>query len=153
LPEPKHLGWNTDLNDAIAKVRSDAEKTGKVKPIFVDFTGETCTNCRYNENNVFPRANVNDLLDQFERVQLYTDWVPADSYAADPGTRARRLEALANGNFQQQVFGDIRLPLYAILLPTADGKVKVLGKYDEGKINSPDQFAAWLKDGLAKAKK
>jgi thiol:disulfide interchange protein DsbD len=152
LPEPKHLGWNTDLHDAIEKVRADA-KTGKAKPIIVDFTGTTCTNCKYNENTVFPQAKVNDLLDKFERVQLYTDWVPADLYATDPGERARRLEGLANGDFQEKVFGDIKLPLYAILLPTADGKVKVLSKYDEGKINSPDKFAAWLKDGLEKAKK
>ena len=77
LPEPKHLDWNTDLHQAIAKVRDNA-KTGKPKPIFVDFTGVTCTNCSYNENQVFPRAKVNDLLDQYERVQLYTDWLPAE---------------------------------------------------------------------------
>ena len=45
------------------------------------------------------------------------------------------------------------LPLYAILWPTANGKVKVLGVYDEGKINQPDRFANWLKEGLEKAKK
>jgi thiol:disulfide interchange protein DsbD len=159
LPEPKHLGWGTDLPDAIAKSRADAkreaEKGGKgtPKPIFIDFTGVTCTNCKYNESTVFPQAKVNDLLDQFERVQLYTDEVPADLYATDPGGDARDEEGRVNRNFQNAVFGDIALPLYAVVVPTADGKVKVLGKYEEGKINSPDKFAAWLKDMLAKAKK
>ena len=50
------------------------------------------------------------------------------------------------------VFKDIALPLYAVLMPQADGKVKVLGVYDEGKINDPAKFAAFLKDALEKAK-
>ena len=45
------------------------------------------------------------------------------------------------------------MPLYAILWPTANGKVKVLGVYEEGKINQPDRFATWLKEGLEKAKR
>lgn len=152
LPEPKHLGWGTDLPEAIARVRSEGEKTGRVRPVLVDFTGVTCTNCKYNENSVFPQAKVNDVLDQFERVQLYCDEVPADLFATDPGHEARVDEARANDDFKFTVFRDQRLPLYAVFLPAADGKVRLLGKYDEGKINSPDKFAAWLKDALAKAK-
>jgi thiol:disulfide interchange protein DsbD len=151
LPEPKHLGWGTDLPGALEKVRTDKEKGGKLRPIIVDFTGVTCSNCKYNENTVFPQAKVNDLLDQFERVQLYTDEVPADLFATDPGKEAREDEARANDDFKFEVFKDQRLPLYAVFVPTADGKVKVLGKYDEGKINSPEKFAAWLKDMLEKA--
>jgi thiol:disulfide interchange protein DsbD len=124
-----------------------------MRPIFVDFTGETCTNCKYNENNIFPQPKVNDLLEQFERVQLYTDWVPASSFETDPGTQARRLEGLANQDFMNRAFGTIQLPLYVTLLPRADGTVKVLGVYEEGKINQPDQFAAWLKAALEKTKK
>ena len=29
----------------------------------------------------------------------------------------------------------------------------MLGVYDEGKINQPDRFAGWLKEGLEKAKR
>jgi thiol:disulfide interchange protein DsbD len=152
LPEPKHLDWGTDLPDAIAKVRADVANGGKPKPIFLDFTGITCTNCKYNEGEVFPRAKVNDLLDKFERVQLYGDEVPADMYATDPGDDARNDEGQANEDFKLEVFGDQRRPLYAVVVPTVNGKVKILGKYPEGKINSPDKFATWLKDMLAKAK-
>ncbi|MCE9563157.1 MAG: hypothetical protein K8U57_14030 [Planctomycetes bacterium] len=150
LPEPKDLGWSTDLPVAIAKVRSEGAKAGKIKPIVVDFTGVTCTNCKYNENTVFPQAKVNDLLDQFERVQLYCDEVPSNLFTTDPSKSARIDEARANDDFKFEVFRDQRLPLYAVFLPTADGKVKLLGKYDEGKINSPDKFAAWLKEMLTK---
>ncbi len=146
LPEATEEGWRTDLKDTIEAAR----KSGK--PVFVDLTGVTCTNCKYNEHNVFPQTAVRDQLQQFERVQLYTDEVPAAMYATDPGKTVRQAEAGANRDFQSGVFKDIALPLYAVLLPQADGKVKVLGVYDEGKINDPARFAAFLKDALEKAK-
>ena len=127
------------------------KKSGQ--PIFVDFTGVTCTNCAINENNVFPLPAVHGELQKFEKVKLYTDEVPESYYTADPGHRARRTEASANRDFQEIAFKDIRLPLYAVLMPQPDGKVKVIGVYDEGKINDPAQFAAFLKDSLEKAKK
>ena len=120
--------------------------------MFVDFTGVTCTNCKYNEENVFSRPEFRSQFEQFEKVQLYTDWVPASAYQSDPGKAARDAEGDANRDFQIAVFKDSKLPLYAVLLPQADGKVKVLGVYDEGKINDPAKFAAFLKDALEKAK-
>ncbi len=152
LPEPKHLDWGTDLPGAVERVRTEGAQTGK-RAIIVDYTGVTCSNCKYNENTVFPQAKVNELLDQFERVQMYTDEVPTNLFTTDPGKDAREDEARANDDFKFDVFKDQRLPLYAVLQPMADGKVKVLGKYDEGKINSPDKFAAWLKEMQAQTKK
>lgn len=156
LPEPntvKHLAWGTDLHDAIAKSRVDAAaKGGKPRPVFIDFTGVTCTNCSYNENTVFPQAKVNDLLQDFERVQLYTDWLPSNLYATDPGSDERNGEGGLNKKFKIDVFDTDQLPLYVVLVPTVDGKTKLLGVYQEGKINSADKFAAWLKDMLQKAK-
>jgi thiol:disulfide interchange protein DsbD len=161
LPEPKprdltnakHLAWATDLHDSIERTRDEGRKAKSIKPIIVDFTGVTCTNCSYNENQVFPTTNIRDLLDKYERVQLYTDWLPAELYSADPGEPARKTEGRANRKFKIDAFGTDQLPLYAILLPAADGKVKVLGVYDEGKINQPDRFAAWLNEGLEKARR
>ena len=149
LPEPNRGSggetWGTDLPAAIDR----AGETGR--PVFVDFTGVTCTNCKYNEENVFPRADVQELFARFERVQLYTDEVPAAAYDADPGADHREDEAYANRQFQVAAFKDSALPLYAVLDPRPDGTVKVLGVYDEGKINSPDRFAAFLKAMLAEA--
>ena len=153
LPDGEDEG--TDLKAAIDRAR----KSGK--PVFLDFTGVTCTNCKYNENSVFTRPGVRAELNKFERVQLYTDWLPASAYASDPGDAARTAEGRANGKFQEAVFGDIALPMYVVLMPTADGKVKMVcgtvkGVPDrpyEGKIGSPDAFTAWLKESLEKAKK
>jgi thiol:disulfide interchange protein len=146
LPEPREEGWGSDLKDTV----DAAKKSGK--PVFVDFTGKTCTNCRYNEHNVFSKIAVHEQLQKFERVQLYTDEVPASSYATDPGRDLRTAEARANGRFQLAVFGDIKLPLYAVLMPQPDGKLKLIGVYDEGKINDPDKFTEFLKDTQEKAK-
>ncbi|HVL15018.1 MAG TPA: thioredoxin family protein [Gemmata sp.] len=145
LPEPE--AWGTDLKETLDRSR----KSGR--PVFIDFTGVTCTNCKYNELNVFPQPAVKDSLERFERVQLYTDEVPASAYTTDPGAAVREGEAEANRKFQTEVFGDIALPLYAVVVPRADGKLEVVGKYEEGKINSPDKFAAWLRESLTKAKK
>jgi thiol:disulfide interchange protein DsbD len=136
--------WRTDLKDAIAA----AKKSGR--PVFLDFTGVTCTNCKINEHDVFPQAAIREELQQFEKVKLYTDEVPAGLYATDPGGRARKAEARANSDFQNDVFKDIALPMYVVLVPQPDGAVKVIGMR-EGKINDAGEFAAFLKDAREKA--
>lgn len=153
LPETEP--WPTDLKDALERAR----KSGR--PVLIDFTGKTCTNCKYNEESVFTLPGVRGELEKFERVQLYTDEVPAEAFASDPGDAARVAEAKTNRTFQNAQFEDLALPLYAVLVPLPDGKVKVInGTFDgkpntpfEGKINSPEKFAAWLKEALEKAKK
>ena len=45
----------------------------KNKPIFLDFTGYTCTNCRWMEINVFEDEEVEKLFEEFILVKLYTD--------------------------------------------------------------------------------
>ncbi len=165
LPEPKapaksntkeadkELTWSTDLKDTLDQIHDRAAKGEKPKPIFVDFTGKTCSNCRLNEQNVLPLPEVQDLLREYERVQLYTDEVPAELYAGDPGYRARVLEARANDDFKsdKRVFGTQQLPLYVILLPQSSGKVKAI-VYPEGAINKPGEFITFLKNGLEQEK-
>jgi thiol:disulfide interchange protein DsbD len=147
LPESEN--WPTDLKDA-----TNRSKTGGYKPVFVDFTGVTCTNCKYNEHNVFPMPAVRVELEKFERVQLYTDEVPESAYASDPGHLERVLEARANDKFKFDVFRDQRLPLYAVFVPrVSDGKLELLGVYPEGKINDPAAFVKFLKDMQEKAAK
>ncbi|MEX2362749.1 MAG: cytochrome c biogenesis protein CcdA, partial [Balneolaceae bacterium] len=43
------------------------------KPVFIDFTGYTCTNCRAMEANIFPLQEVKALFDEMVLVKLYTD--------------------------------------------------------------------------------
>jgi thiol:disulfide interchange protein DsbD len=73
------------------------------KPIFIDFSGFTCTNCRWMEINMFTKPEVKKLLSRMVKVRLFTD---------------RREEPyISNKNMQMQRFNSIELPLYVIQSP------------------------------------
>ena len=56
--------------------------------------------------------------------------------------------ATVTQEFENKAFGTEQLPLYVILKPEANGKVTVVGIYDEGKINNEPAFIEFLKSGL-----
>ncbi|HEY8850638.1 MAG TPA: cytochrome c biogenesis protein CcdA, partial [Gemmatimonadaceae bacterium] len=93
------------LNDYEGALNA-ARSTGKL--VFVDFTGYTCTNCRWMEANIFSRPDVSAELGQFVLSRLYTD---------GDGEIYERQQA-----FQEKTFGTVALPLYAVMAP--DGKVR-----------------------------
>jgi thiol:disulfide interchange protein DsbD len=146
LPDPdstagEDLPWRSDLPAAIEHAR----RTNSL--VFADFTGVTCTNCKNNERNVFPKFK--DLLKKYTLVQMYTDEVPAAFYTHPPRGEDRDHEALdANLVFQRKAFGTEQLPLYVIFEPLPTGKTRVVGVYDEGTIQHPDRFEAFLKQPL-----
>ena len=109
-------------------------------------------NCSINENSVFSKAEFKELFRSYELVQLYTDVVPDEFYA--PGIRAQfgntttrqGEDAAVNRWFQRAAFGTEQLPLYVLLEPLLNGKIRVVGIYDEGKINNEAAFARFLKE-------
>jgi thiol:disulfide interchange protein DsbD len=148
LPDQRSdLPWQGDLPQAIAEARKDEKK----RLILIDFTGKTCTNCSYNERNIFTKPEIRRLLLTYQLVQLYTDTVPQELYPAGQGGKAegrQRADARANLDFQRQAFGTEQLPLYVILEPLPDGKVRVVATYEEGKINDEAAFQAFLSKPL-----
>ena len=91
-----HATWVlNDFDGALATART----TNRL--VFVDFTGYTCTNCRWMEANIFNRPDVNSALSQFVLARLYTD---------GEGEIYEKQQA-----FQEKTFGTVALPLYAIL--------------------------------------
>jgi hypothetical protein len=96
---------------------------------------------------VFSQPAVKDLLKQYVLVQLYTDNVPPQY--VPPGVNSRQL-ALENRKFQEEKFGDLRLPLYVIVEPLPDGAWKEIGRYEEGKINNVAAFMQFLRRPLDK---
>jgi thiol:disulfide interchange protein len=150
LPETRSdLPWTTDLPRAVADARAQRAKTGKPQLVFVDFTGVTCKNCKYNESSVFSKADVKSLFAPYQLVQMYTDEVPAEFYNVRPPDQQREREAAANLAFQERKFGTEQLPLYVILEPQTDGRVVVVGVYDEGKINNVAAFSEFLRRPVA----
>jgi thiol:disulfide interchange protein DsbD len=83
------------------------------KPLFLDFTGVFCTNCRYMEKGPMSQPAVEDKLDRFVRVQLFTDQMPPT--IADAAEKQRLLSY--NTRLQEQWFGDVTLPSYVVIPP------------------------------------
>ncbi len=148
LPEPR--GHNIgDLHYAVQQARDHLRKTGTPKRIFVDFTGVVCSNCRYNEQHVFPIPEVRRAMQEYIGVELYTDNVPLDLFAptlsAELGTQANTMSyARANAAFELKVFDQEALPFYAILEPQADGRILIVDEYNEGRIMNVPEFTRFV---------
>lgn len=95
-----HASWIMSYEEGLRVAR----QTGK--PVFIDFTGFTCTNCRWMEANIFPHDDVRTLMNDMVKVQLYTDRL-SEPY-------------LSNKKLQQERFGTLELPLYVILKPNGE---------------------------------
>jgi thiol:disulfide interchange protein DsbD len=129
------LSWRANLQKALA----EAAKSGK--RVFVDFTGETCTNCKLNERQVFSRPEIRELLQQYILVQLYTDRIPDRYYnsAELEGSPTNSVSDAMEKNlaFERDKFDTETLPLYVILEP--------VGPQDLAQVKAY-KGATWLPD-------
>jgi thiol:disulfide interchange protein DsbD len=145
-----------DLYYAVEQARDHLRKTGQPKRILVDFTGIVCSNCRYNEQHVFPKPEVQEAFQQYINVEVYTDGVPVDLYAPEIQSELARdssrsdNDARVNAAFQRKVFDKIVLPYYAILEPRADGKIVVVDMYEEGRIMDVPKFVQFITGARAR---
>jgi thiol:disulfide interchange protein DsbD len=97
----ERLDWiMNDYDAALQKAKAED------KPLFVDFTGYTCTNCRWMEANIFTRPEIEAELEKMVLVRLYTD---------GEGELYER-----NLRLEEDMFGTVALPYYAII--GGDGK-------------------------------
>jgi thiol:disulfide interchange protein DsbD len=113
-----------DYQGGLTKARQENEL------VFIEITGYTCSNCRWMEANMFPRPEVSREIEKFVRVRLYTDG------AGDLFKRQQEM--------QQEEFGTVALPLYAIVRP--DGSVVATFA---GLTRNSNEFVTFLKRGLA----
>jgi len=125
--KPGEERWLADYEQALAVAR--AEK----KPVFIDFTGLSCTNCRWMESNVFTRSDVAALLERYVLVRLFTDM------KGEASEKNRRL--------QEGRFGTVALPLYVIMSPEDE----VIDTFP-GMTRKPFEFVAFLERGLKKSR-
>lgn len=111
-------------------------------PLFVDFTGVNCINCRKMERTVLVKHEVEEILKGCVRVQLYTDIVPGISDQNLAETLIAKNQAL-----QEDLVNDVTLPFYAIVSP--DGK-ELLSSFPG--LDAPDgkNFLEFLDAGLKK---
>jgi len=118
------LTWiMNDYDAALARAQREHKR------VMVDFTGYTCTNCRWMEANMFPRPDVRAELEKYVRVRMYTD---------GDGEIFQKQQQL-----QQAMFKTVALPYYAIL--EADGTPVVTYP---GLTRDPAEFVTFLKSGM-----
>jgi len=126
LPPDPYPGQATSFLSSLDKGIAASRKQNK--PIFINFTGITCTNCRYMEHEVFPDPAVAKELESFVKVELYTDDGSAENNA--------------NAKLREELTKASTNPTYVIL--TADKKVL---KVYQGLAEHTEDFIKFLRDG------
>ena len=112
------------------------------KPMFLDFTGVNCINCRLMEKGVLSKADIHSVLKDLVRVQLYVDQIPGVNREADDYKRLLD----RNHDLQRDWFGDVAIPAYAITTP--DG-TQILSTF-KGLDSTGIEFKKFLAAGLGR---
>jgi thiol:disulfide interchange protein len=124
MPASADDGWSKDFESSKLKAVEEG------LPLFIDFTGYTCTNCRAMESNIFPLTSVKERFDRFELVKLYTD---------------DGVDGPKNQIFQFQLTGTVALPTYAIVDPVSGVLLDIISGYV-----SEAEFNSFMDRGLAR---
>ena len=143
---PHNLKGFFDMNEAEAY----AEKVGK--PIFIDFTGHGCVNCREMEARVWADATVQQILrEEYVIVALYTDdkmkLDKSDWVTAKNGDVLKTLGAI-NANYALTRFGVNAQPYYVL-----QGKNGAILGEPRGYDLSVEGFVEFLRKGVEEYKK
>lgn len=144
LPEGLHFGF-FDYAEGLAY----AKKVGK--PIFLDFTGHGCVNCREMEANVISDPRVLQILnDEYVIISLYVDdklVLPEDEWVVSAQGKTLKSLGRINAAFQVETFEINAQPYY------------VLMDVDQNVLNTPfayekdiEKYVEFLKEGVRKFK-
>jgi thiol:disulfide interchange protein DsbD len=120
-----------EVFSSYAAALAEAKKIGK--PIFLEFTGVTCTNCQVMKGTVLASPAVRALTSQFVFAELFTD------RQSDPRHAAGDEE---NRKLLVDKFQGYALPFYMTLGPDGTERSRILGKVSEA------EFIDFLKKGL-----
>jgi len=132
-PSPRTLATSANSLDDASWLSNDYDGAllaakQRNELVFVDFTGYTCTNCRWMEANMFSRSQVAKELNKYVCLKLYTD---------GDGPLYERQQRM-----QQQKFGTVALPLYALLRSDGSSVAVFLGL-----TRDESDFLAFLRKG------
>ena len=122
------------------------------KPLFIDFTGHGCVNCREMEQRVWSDPTVQELLrNEFVVVSLYGDEkknVPEEDWVTLPNGKVLKGLGRINSNFMAETYGVNAQPAYIIVDHTGKPLLPVRG-YN---LNI-EEYITFLKTGLAEYQK
>lgn len=122
------------------------------KPVFLDFTGHTCANCRYLEHNAWPDADIRRYItEEFVLISLYTD-DREDLVEVEIGKDGKKNRTVGDKwiDYETEQYGSNAQPLYVLI------------DHDKSSLMSPKGFSPpldienyreFFKNGLAEFKR
>lgn len=118
------------------------------KPVFIDFTGHGCVNCREMEANVWSDPRVLERLkNEFVIIALYVDdktTLPENEWITSTyDNKVKKTLGKKYADFQISRFGVNAQPYYVLL----DHQEKLLAKPTARDLN-PDRFVEFLDNGI-----
>lgn len=123
-----------------------AKKVGK--PLFIDFTGHGCVNCREMEANVWSDPQVQEILrNDYVIVALYVDdklTLPESDWITAKNGKVMKTLGKINAQFEVERFGVNAQPYYVLM----DNNDKILVP-PRGYNLSVSGFVEFLKSGIA----
>ncbi len=122
--------WHETYEAVLQKAKAEN------RPAFLNFTGVTCTNCRWMEKNMFPDPAVKQELEKFVLAELYTDREDTPEH--------QKIDE-ENGKLQAEKFGTVALPLYAVIDPSGN----ILAKFP-GLTRDKQEFVQFLQRGASR---
>lgn len=139
------------------KAKAYAEKVGK--PLFIDFTGHNCVNCRKMEQSVWGEPGIidklrNDVVIASLHVDERIDLPKEEQVTVEltPG-RFKTLKTTGDKWMYKQIkeYQVTAQPYYVMI--DRDGKTLPNGSADYQNHGNPEVFKKWLEDGLKEFKK
>jgi len=152
LPEGAEYGPHdiiafTDYDTGMAY----AKKVGK--PVFLDFTGKACVNCRKMEEKVWSEKKIlKKLHDDIVLISLYVDYrkvLPKnEQYVSD--VTGKKVKTVGNkwSDFQMKKYKTNAQPYYVILNNKGEDISDPIGYTPDA-----DEYNIWLKSGIDNYKK
>lgn len=140
---PNDLQGYFDLDEAIACAKEQD------KPVFIDFTGHGCSNCKEMEKTVWKDPRVIEMFGkEFVMVALYTDdrtEVPREKWVKGKDGKVFKTIGSINKHIQESRFGTLATPLYVVI----DHEGNMLSGTWQNDKNA-DKFHAFLQEGVKK---
>lgn len=147
---PHGLEGYFDMEEGLACAKE------KKMPVFIDFTGKGCVNCRKMEDNVWVEPEVlKRLRNDFIIVSLYTDYrhkLPEDEWvSAEISYSGKVIKDYGKKNQDIQIrnYGQNSQPQYVLLDYDGNKLIKETKAYDA----DVDDFVRFLDEGLEAFKK
>lgn len=143
---PHGLEGYFDYEQALAEAKAQG------KPVFIDFTGFNCANCRKMEANVWPQPEVLERLKKnFVIASLYvddkTELPKEEQFVSTYDQREKTTIGDKNADLQITKFNNNAQPFYCLVTPEGELLTKPVG------YTSAEEFTRFLDEGLTKYKK